>query len=352
MKQEVTLATVNWNGMKYVKDFFTSVAKQNFSREKMEVIMVDNGSTDGSKEFVKENFPFVKIIELEKNHGFSEACNMAYRKSSAQLFLELGNDMIMPEDFVSNMIAEIRKSGAVVVVARDYPVGSSLSEERPADTINVICGNAVGARTDYEMPAIPRGSFIIDKAQIGEELFDSEYFAYGEDTWLGFKLLLSGKKAIYSKKCKIWHDGAKTGSRLKELSFLTERNRLMNILIFFKKTTMLKIFPLVMLDFMIKLLYFLVSLNFRRLRNLLGAHAWIILNLGKVLQKRRKIQAERKKGDDEIISIMSYKLYGYQRKGEKKFIFSIIDKVMEAYCKIAGLRVYELRPHNPQTLNM
>ena len=344
MKPEVTIATLNWNGIKYVKTFFDSVASQGFPKEKTEVIMVDNGSTDGSLEFVKKNFPFVKTIELEKNYGFSEACNMAYSASQGKFFLQSGNDTIMPKDLVSNMLSEIKKTSAAAVLAIDYPIGSELSEERFADTINIICGNSVGARKDFNAPAIPRGTFILDKSQIGGELFDGEYFAYGEDTWLGFKLLLAGKKAIYSPKCKIWHDGAKTGSRLPTLTFYTERNRLLNIFTFFKAKTILKIFPIMIIDFFVKLFSFALSLNFQRLKNFFRAYAWMILNVGKVLKKRAALQAERKFGDEKIISVMSYKLYGYQRmkSTHTSFILGIADKFMELYCRLLGLKVYEL----------
>ena len=81
-KPEVTVATINWNGGSYAKTFFESVKLQDFPKGKMEVIMIDNGSTDGSLEFVKENFPFVKIIEKEKNYGFATACNIAFAAAS------------------------------------------------------------------------------------------------------------------------------------------------------------------------------------------------------------------------------------------------------------------------------
>ncbi len=342
MNPEITIATINWNGIKYVKDFFTSVAAQDFSKGKTEVIMVDNGSTDGSLEFVKENFPFVKVIELGKNFGFTEACNIAYKSSEGKYFLQSGNDTIMPADLVSEMFSEIKKSNAAAVVATDYLMGSDLSEARKIDTINIICGNALGVRDDFETPAIPRGTFILDKEQIGKELFDAEYFAYGEDTWLGFKFLLSGKKAVYSKKCKIWHDGAKTGSRLPTLTFYTERNRLLNILTFFRPATILKISPIMLADFFAKLFSFSLTLNFQRLKNILRAYAWLFLNAKKVFQKRAAIQKERKFGDEKIISIMSYKLYGYQRKTFGPLLL-LADWFMKLYCRLLGLKVYEFQ---------
>lgn len=341
-KPEVTVATINWNGGNYVKTFFDSVRKQDFPKGKMEVIMVDNGSTDGSLEFVKKNFPFVKVIEKEKNYGFATACNIAFEAAAANFFITTGNDTIMPEDFVSNMVSEIKKTKAAVVVAKDYPVGGSLDLPRHRDTINIICGNAVGAVSGNGYAVMPRGSFIIDKSQIGKKLFDDDYFAYGEDTWLGFKLLLEGKKISASEKCKIWHDGAKTGSRLPTLNFYTERNRLLNIFSFFKAGTIIKIFPLLAADFFTRIFLFMISLNFKRLQSLLSASLWMILNFGKVLSKRNEIQKKRILGDDKLINSMSCKLYGYQRRGHA-MLFEMLDKFTKLYCRLAGLNVYEIK---------
>ncbi len=339
-KPEVTIATINWNGGGYVKTFFESVKLQDFPKEKMEIIMVDNGSTDGSLEFVKKNFPFVKIIEKEKNYGFAEACNIAYSASSAKFFLTSGNDTIMPKDLVSNMVSEIKGGDASIVVANDYPVGRSLDSTQPKFTVNIICGNAKVFSDDGNFAAIPRGTFIIDKSQIPEPLFDPDYFAYGEDTWLGFKLILQGKKVINSKKCKVWHDGAKTGYRLPTLSFFTERNRLLNILTFFKPITIFRMLPLLLADFLVKIFYFAITMNFRRLYNFACACGWIVFNFGSVLEKRKSIQKIRKNSDEDIISKLSCRLYAYQRK-ENERAFGFLDKLLKSYCKLAGLKVYE-----------
>lgn len=340
-KPEVTVATINWNGIKFIKEFFDSVKDQNFPLEKTEVLMIDNGSTDGSRELVREKYPFVKIIELEKNYGFAEACNIAFRSSSSDLFLISGNDTIMPPTFVSDMISEIKRLKIAVIVSNDYPIGSDLSSFRPRDTVNIICGNAVGSINEFNSTAIPRGTFIVNKKQIAGDLFDGDYFAYGEDAWLGFKLLLQGKEVAYSNKCRLWHYGAATGSKLPTLNFYTERNRLLNIFTFFKLKTIIKIFPLLIIDFFLKFLSFTFMLNFKRLSNFLKAHAWMFLNVRKIMKKRIALQAERRFDDEKIISIMSYKLYGYQRGG-KKIFFNLIDKFMEIYCRLVGLRVYEL----------
>ncbi|HLE07154.1 MAG TPA: glycosyltransferase [archaeon] len=341
-KPDLSIATVNWNGKAFLESFFSSIEKQKFPKHSLEVVMIDNGSSDGSVNFVEKHFPFVKIIQLEKNVGFSKAANIAYESCMSDFVMVAGNDTILPEDFGKNFLSEAKDFGAAITVANDYPFGSDLSTFRPMDTINIICGNSVGVVKDYNSSAIPRCAvFIADKKQVGERLFDPDYFAYGDDTWMCFRLLLQGKKILYSKKCKVWHYGAGTGSRISTLSFFTERNRLLNIITFFKLSTIIKILPLIIFDFLVKFFSFLLTGNLKRMSNFLKAHLWFILYFEKVLQKREKIQKERRLNDDILVSKMSYKLYGHQRTKDS-FLFKLLDLFSLNYCKLVRLRIYEI----------
>ncbi len=343
MKPEVSIVTLNWNGREFLEGFFDSIRKQDFPKNEIEVLMVDNGSTDSSVEFVEKKFPFVKIVKLEKNFGFSEGCNVAYARAAADLVFVIGNDSILPRDLVSNMVSEIKDLGVGMLAADDYPVGGDLSKFKPLDTINIICGNAAGAVSRKGAETVPRcAAFIVDKKIVGKKLFDGDYFAYGEDVWLCFRLLLQEKKVKYSENCRIWHFGAGTGSRVPTISFFTERNRLLNIFTFLKFSTIMRILPIMVFDFFVKFFSFTFKLNFKRLSNFLKAYGWIFLNFGVVLKKRNERQMERKIGDDVIVSKMSCKLYGYQR-GRHKFLAGLLDKTILLYCRLVGLNIYELQ---------
>ncbi len=344
-KPELSIITVNWNGGHFLANFLQSVERQTFQRSLLEVVMIDNGSSDGSVELVKKRFPFVKIIELGKNLGFSEAANIAYKFCHSNFVMVAGNDTILPDDFLENFLSDAKKIGAAITVANDYPPGLDLDIFRPLDTVNLICGNSVGSVADYDTPVIPRCAvFIGDRKQIGEYLFDPDYFAYGDDTWMCFRLILAGKRVCYSKTCKVWHRGAGTGSRVPTLAFFTERNRLLNIFTFFEISTIIKIFPVMFFDFFAKFFYFIFSANFNRLVNFLKAYGWFILHFREVFDKRSERQEKRKFKDDVLISRMSYKLYGHQRNWNS-FLFKFVDIVLFNYCKLMKLKVYEIKKY-------
>ena len=89
--QEVSVVIPNYNGLAYLDGVLSSLERQTLKN--FEVILVDNGSNDGSGAFVMENYPWVHMIELPENFGFCRAVNEGIRASRAKYVLLLNNDI-------------------------------------------------------------------------------------------------------------------------------------------------------------------------------------------------------------------------------------------------------------------
>lgn len=70
-----SIIVLNYNGKELLKDCFSSLSRINYPKKRYEIIMVDNGSKDGSIEYVKNFFPHIKVLALDKNYGFAEGNN-------------------------------------------------------------------------------------------------------------------------------------------------------------------------------------------------------------------------------------------------------------------------------------
>jgi len=106
MNPKVSIIIVNWNGKEYLSDCLTSVFNQTY--QNYEVILVDNGSTDGSVEFVRENYPDIKIIKLDKNYGFIKGNNIGMREASKnkdiKYIAQLDNDTKVDRNWLSELV--------------------------------------------------------------------------------------------------------------------------------------------------------------------------------------------------------------------------------------------------------
>ena len=266
---EVSVVIPNFNGIAFLDSVLASLEGQTLSN--FEVILVDNGSTDGSCSFVTANYPWVHLIELSENFGFCGAVNAGIRAAKAPYVLLLNNDTEVKEDFVEEMLAAVRRHknafscGARMVQYHD--------RDRLDDVGNYYCalgwsfargrGKDIHAyETEDKIFSACAGAAIYRKkilAKIG--YFDAEHFAYLEDTDIGYRARIYGYENWYAPKAIVYHVGSGTsGSRYNQ--FKTRYSSRNNIYLIYKNMPLLQIIlnlPFLAAGFLIKFLFFAVK---------------------------------------------------------------------------------------------
>jgi GT2 family glycosyltransferase len=266
---EVSVVIPNFNGIAFLDSVLASLEGQTLSN--FEVILVDNGSTDGSCSFVTANYPWVHLIELSENFGFCGAVNAGIRAAKAPYVLLLNNDTEVKEDFVEEMLAAIRRHknafscGARMVQYHD--------RDRLDDVGNYYCalgwsfargrGKDIHAyETEDKIFSACAGAAIYRK-KIIEKIgyFDEEHFAYLEDTDIGYRARIYGYENWYAPKAIVYHVGSGTsGSRYNQ--FKTRYSSRNNIYLIYKNMPLLQIIlnlPFLVAGFLVKFLFFAVK---------------------------------------------------------------------------------------------
>ena len=266
---EVSVVIPNFNGIAFLDSVLASLEGQTLSN--FEVILVDNGSTDGSCSFVTANYPWVHLIELSENFGFCGAVNAGIRAAKAPYVLLLNNDTEVKEDVVEEMLAAIRRHknafscGARMVQYHD--------RDRLDDVGNYYCalgwsfargrGKDIHAyETEDKIFSACAGAAIYRK-KIIEKIgyFDEEHFAYLEDTDIGYRARIYGYENWYAPKAIVYHVGSGTsGSRYNQ--FKTRYSSRNNIYLIYKNMPLLQIIlnlPFLAVGFLIKFLFFAVK---------------------------------------------------------------------------------------------
>ncbi|MCD4669471.1 MAG: glycosyltransferase family 2 protein [Actinomycetia bacterium] len=106
----ISIITVNWNGKKYLGDLFSSLASLNYPGDKLQIIMVDNNSIDGSIRFVEKKFPRVEIVLLKENMGYAGGNNEGLQRARGRYIALINNDCIADPDWLCEMLSIFRKS--------------------------------------------------------------------------------------------------------------------------------------------------------------------------------------------------------------------------------------------------
>lgn len=112
----ISIITVNYNGLRFLKNLFNSISNLNYPEDKIQVIMVDNGSTDGSVEFVRSNFPEVEVLVLNKNSGYAGGNNEGFKRASGQYVALINNDCTVDQDWLTAMVNTMNPSSSESMV--------------------------------------------------------------------------------------------------------------------------------------------------------------------------------------------------------------------------------------------
>ena len=261
----VSVVVPNYNGIAFVENCLKALIQD---APKAEILVVDNGSTDGSRELVIEKFPQVRVIALGENFGFCKASNVGMQKASSPYVILLNNDTEVLPGFTEAMVS------ALQLEPRAFSAGAKMiqlhDQEKIDDAGNFYCalGWAFARGKDkpveyYEKPdeifAACGGAAIYRKAlleRIG--YLDESHFAYLEDIDLGWRAKIAGWKNIYEPRAKVLHVGSGTsGSRYNEFKVhLSSRN---SIYLVYKNMPALQLFlnfPFMLAGFGVKYLFF------------------------------------------------------------------------------------------------
>ncbi|MET0245099.1 MAG: glycosyltransferase family 2 protein [Flavitalea sp.] len=102
MSAFVSIVILNWNGRSFLQDFLPSVVASTYANR--EIVVADNASTDDSVQFVRETYPFIKIIQLEKNFGFTKGYNEALKFVEADYYILLNTDVEVTPGWIEPMV--------------------------------------------------------------------------------------------------------------------------------------------------------------------------------------------------------------------------------------------------------
>lgn len=307
---KVSIVIVTWNKKNLLKRCLESLNKQSYKN--FQIILVDNGSTDGTINFIKKYYPRIKIVAFQKNLGFSKGANEGIKTSKSEYVILLNNDTIVDEDYIKNLLKTMNRlkfkgycgcapkmidffDRNVLVSAGDMMNDVGQSFPRGLDE------NKDSFNKGEEVFLVTGGASIF-RRKVFEEIgfFDEDYFVYGEDSDWCFRAQLAGYKFYYEPKALVFHQcRATTKNMSKVIDYFEFRNMTITILknfplkLLFKKWRFVTI-PLVHFN---TIFYMAIK---GCLKEAIRADFWIITHLIRIIKERLLIQSKRKVSIDYL----------------------------------------------------
>jgi len=260
-----SVVVVTWNGRHLLDDCLASLAAQVASDLAIEIIVVDNGSSDGTTDWLATAHPAVTVIALPDNLGFAGGANAGIRAATGEVVLLINNDATAEPGFVDAATRAVLADDSVaavtglIVLAERY---SPATKERDAalvaadgsawsadaggiqlvnSTGNIVTRDANGLDRDWLAPlselrrpsgdvaGFSGGAVALRRSAVtAVGLFDERYFMYYEDTDLAWRLRAAGWSIRFEREAVVRHrHAASSGTRSEFFLFHNERNRLL-----------------------------------------------------------------------------------------------------------------------------
>ena len=231
----VSIIIVNWNGCHHLAECLDSLAVQSY--RDFEVVLVDNGSHDGSVAFVQAGYAAVKVVPLVENTGFAQGNNLGFAVAQGEYLVTLNNDTRTEPGWLAALVAAADADPRIGMVASR--IGSYADPDR-LDSIGVaLCRDGM-SRAAYSQQRfstlnlsgvidilLPSACAALYRRTMLDEIggFDEDFFAYCEDTDLGLRGRLAGWRAVAALDAVVLHKYSQTGGAISPFKLrLVERN--------------------------------------------------------------------------------------------------------------------------------
>lgn len=228
---QISIIIVTWNVESFIINCLESIYRQSFKF--YEIIIIDNHSTDRTRQILKEKFPDVFLIENSENKGFAYATNQGIEKAGGNYLLCLNSDVVLEKNFLSELAKGIKESpkdvgtftGKILDAQRNiYSTGLILTKSKrfksetkePANKTYIFGACAAAALYKRKM---------LEDIKINNEYFDNDFFFLVEDVDLSYRAYLLGWKALYLKNAICYHVGNCSNYSEEFRQYLSFRNR-------------------------------------------------------------------------------------------------------------------------------
>ncbi len=352
----VTVGIVNYNGATYLRE--TLAAVDRLGPSVGEVLLADNGSTDGGVEMLRESFPRVRVIQLVENRGPGRARNVIAREAASDRVLIIDNDVApLPGcvEALSDSLDGLPRAVIAMPVVRFASAPDTVqfagAEPHFLGTMALRCAGwgveslDAGVRT---VGSLVSACFMLDRRRLGEVLFDEAYFFYFEDHELGLRCSLLGHDLIVVPAAHCLHGEGTVGVSVRQTGRFTPtrirytiRNRWYTVAKLYQWRTLFRFGP-ALLAF--ELFQLAGAIRKGWLSHWIWAAASMANALPGALRQRRLFARERRRADLAVLVAGPFPFNPAMRLGKaERASKRALDAIAQLNWRVAGAARREAR---------
>ena len=318
---KVSVIIPHWNGIDVLSECLDSLGKSTYKN--IEIIVVDNASSDGSQDWIRSNHPNIILVQNKSNLGYAEGCNVGAKSSSGEYLIFLNNDTVQNENWIESLVDFLNLNRNVAAVQPkilnyfdrtkfDYAGGCGgwidvlgFPFARGRLFLNLEKDEGQYEKIRPIFWASGTALMIRKKMFIDLNGFDKTFFAHQEEIDLCWKIHLSGKEVWSVPTSVVYHKNAVTlpmFSRKKQ--YLNHRNSLLMMLTNYSLPMTLYLFPIRLSLEFVALFYALSCFDISHFIGIIQSLLWIITHPHIIVSRRIRTRKIRKLKDAKIIKNM------------------------------------------------
>jgi GT2 family glycosyltransferase len=311
--KSASIVILSYNSREDLEECIPSLMSQTY--QDFEIIVVDNASTDGSEEFIRTNYPMIKVVQTGKNLGYPAGNNAGFEVAEGEYIAVVNPDTVADPQWLAELIKPLE---------RDHTIAATTSKiliYYQKDRINT-CANtshltgltfcrglnkSVDEFNNFQAVGAVSGCSFAIRRDVLKYIngFDPDFFLYMEDADLSWRIRFAGGKIMYVPESIIYHKFKLSIAPKKE--FYLERNRYLILLKNFSLKTLILLLPALIVTEIVTMGHAILS-GPKHVKSKLLAYFWIIQNFKEILTKRHKTLSKKRTTDEEFFGLLDWKI--------------------------------------------
>lgn len=338
LAEPITAGIVNYNGINIIGETIRSLKSLRYPIER--IIVADDGSTDGSVDYIRQNFPEVEIIVMDENtKRANHLRNILLQASKTRLVFLVDNDIILDENCLGELVSNIKQlPNAAACTARVLVKEDKTRVYSDGNILHYVC-NSIAENRDEDVRHLSQqpkvsigciGNQLVDKekARLIDFMDEDMSVGWGDDGEFHHRLRMAGMECYLIPRAIIYHRGKTEGFR----TIAQVKNRAFFIIKNYSLKTLFFIFPALIIYEMMILFFLIIK---KDLKSYFQASVTVIKNIGRLLAKRRKIQKIRQVSDGQLMTSGAMYVAPYLLKNKLlSFSLTALNFCFDSYWKL------------------
>jgi len=331
----VSVIILSYNSREDLEECIPSLLFQTYSN--FEIIIVDNASTDGSEEFIRVNYPEIKVVQTGKNLGYPAGNNAGFEVAEGEYIVVVNPDTVADPKWLAELIKPLEKDPTITATTSKILIYYHKDRINTCSNTNhhtglTFCRGLNKSVDEFNslqaVSSVSGCSFAIRRDVLNYiNGFDPDFFLYQEDADLSWRIRFSGGKIVYVPESVIYHKFKLSIAPWKE--FYLERNRYLILLKNFDLKTLLLLLPSLAVTEIVTMGHAVLN-GPKYIKSKLLAYFWILYNFKTVLAKRHETLSKKRTTDREFFRFLEWRI-PFEQVIENQIMNKTADAVFNSF---------------------